>query len=103
MHLEVAVNTASSEAIGDRQRPGATVLVRSQLDVMIAFQLPSREPELGAVLRLEWDVIRRALSRDDEYPADFQVLWKRSSRAPLGTPGWVLVTITLDALHYSAV
>lgn len=102
-HLEYAVGIGTSEAIGDRQRAGGTVLVRSAVNVIVAVQLVQNAPEITTALAVENDIRKHLHENTPSYPATFSIMWKRSDRTALGLPGWVAVESVFDCIHYMLV
>jgi hypothetical protein len=99
-HLEIAVGSSSSSARGDRQKPGATVLADTTIEVAFWYQLGAHDHDVDGLLDVEDALRRRVLSQDGTYPATFQITWSRSTRSA-ALPGWVFCESTFSALHYA--
>lgn len=99
-HLELAVGSSSSEAAGDRQKPGGTVLVRTTVEVSFWYQMNAHDHDIDGLLDVEDALRQRVLSQDGSYPATFQIVWARSTRAS-AIPGWVFCESTFSAYHYA--
>lgn len=100
IHLEIAVGSSSSSARGDRQKPGATVLADSVIEVAFWYQLGAHDHDIDGLLDIEDALRQRVLSQAATYPATFQIVWSRSTRSA-AIPGWVFCESTFSALHYT--
>lgn len=99
-HLELAVGSSTSEAAGDRQKPGATVLARTTVEVAFWYQLSAHDHDIDGLLDVEDALRRRVMSQDATYPGTFALTWVRSTRAS-GIAGWVYCESVFNALHYA--
>lgn len=100
IHLELAVGSSSSDAAGERQRPGGHVLSNTVIEVAFWYQLSAHDHDVDGLLDVEDALRRRVLSQDSEYPATFQIVWSRSTRSA-ALPGWVYCESQFSALHYA--
>lgn len=101
VHLEFAVGVRRSEPLngrgGDRQVAALGVLARTEVAVLIPYQVTKgRVTGYDAALAIQASV-RNALAATG-WTADFQLLWVRSEHEP-GADGWLWLTDTFDALH----
>lgn len=99
-HLELAVGSSSSDAAGERQRPGGHVLANSTIEVAYWYQLSAHDHDVDGLLDVEDALRRRVLSQDADYPQTFQITWSRSTRSA-ALPGWIFCETTFSALHYA--
>jgi len=99
-HLEIAVGSSSTEASGERQRPGGHVLANSTIEVAYWYQLSAHDHDIDGLLDVEDALRRRVLSQDADYPQVFQIVWSRSTRAA-ALPGWIYCESSFSALHYA--
>lgn len=100
VHLELAVGASSSDAAGDRQKPGGTVFIRTTIEVAFWYQLGAHDHDIDGLLDVEDALRRRVLSQDVDYPRTFQIVWARSTRSP-AIPKWVFCESTFSAYHYA--
>lgn len=99
-HLECAVGASSSEVADGRARPGAVVMTRTSILVVVAYELPTHDPDIDPALVVEDEVRRQVLGETTSYPGNFSPMWRRSDRTPMGAPGWIALESAFDVLHF---
>lgn len=103
VHLEVVVGVPVTTTGADRQKPSVGTLATTEVRVVLAFQVGSKErsTNFSAALQME-DTIRKALlERSATWPGTngLSLTHQTTMRDP-GPVGWVFIEQTYSCLHH---
>ena len=102
IHLQFAIGTPESNALGDRQK--AHILTEHSMRVLYAYELAAaaegaRQASVDAMTDLERSVIRAILAAPAVPPQYYQTTkWTTTARTA-GGPTWIWTELTFTAVH----